>query len=148
MFYSWKPDPEAQGMDAFNQDWSQKRGFANPPWCLIARCLSQVKRQVARVVMITPLWASQSWYPIILEMVEDFPRILPAKEDLVILQSEQDFIMGQGVPTLVAWPISGNLLHHKEFLHRLQNSLHPGGPRLNQATICCLQSGLAGVVKK
>ena len=27
-FYSWKLDPEAQGTDAFNQDWSQMRGFA------------------------------------------------------------------------------------------------------------------------
>jgi len=42
IFYSWRPDPEAQGTDASNQDWSQRRGFANPPWCLIARCLSQV----------------------------------------------------------------------------------------------------------
>ena len=31
------------------------------PWCLIARCSSQVKRQVAKVVMITPLWTSQPW---------------------------------------------------------------------------------------
>ena len=28
-FYSWRPDPEAQGTDAFNQDWSQMRGFAH-----------------------------------------------------------------------------------------------------------------------
>jgi len=145
-FYSWRPDPEAQGTDAFNQDWSQERGFANPPWCLIARCLSQIKKQAARVVMITPLWASQHWYPTILEMLEEFPRLLPVREDLVILQSEQDFIMSQGVPTLVAWPISGNPLHHKEFLQKLQtSSWHPGGLRQNQTTIRCLQSGLAGV---
>ena len=92
IFYSWRPDPEAQGTDAFNQDWSQRRGFANPPWCLIARCLSQVKKQVARVVMITPLWASQPWYPTILEMLEDFLRLLPSWEGLVIKQdrTEQD----------------------------------------------------------
>ena len=38
-FYSWRADPEAQGADAFNQDSSQMRGFANLIWCLIARCL-------------------------------------------------------------------------------------------------------------
>ena len=54
-FYSWRPDPEAQGTDAFNQDWLKMRGFANPLWCLIGRCLSQVKRLVARIVIITPL---------------------------------------------------------------------------------------------
>ena len=29
-FYSWRPDPVAQATDAFNQDWSKMRGFANP----------------------------------------------------------------------------------------------------------------------
>ena len=42
------PGPEALGTDAFNQDWSQRRRFANPLWCLITRCLSQIKNQVAR----------------------------------------------------------------------------------------------------
>ena len=95
-FYSWRPDPEAQGTDAFNQDWSKMRGFANPPWCLIGRCLSQVKRQVARIVMFTPLWISQPWYPSILGMLEDFPRLLPERDNLVTLQLEQKFIMSQG----------------------------------------------------
>ena len=114
-FYSWRPDPEAQGTDAFHQDWSQMRGFANPPWCLIARCLSQIKRQVPRVVMVTPLWPSQPWYPTILGMLEDFPRMLPAQENLVVLQTDQAFIMNQGAPVLVAWPISRNPLHQEEF---------------------------------
>ena len=35
-FYSWRPDPEAEATDAFMQDWSTSRGFANPPWCLIS----------------------------------------------------------------------------------------------------------------
>ena len=113
--YSWRPDPEAQRTDAFNQDWSKMRGFANPPWCLIGHCLSQVKRQVARIVMITPLWTSQPWYPSILGMLEDFPRLLPERDDLVTLQSEQEFIMSQGVSRLIAWPISGNPLHQEEF---------------------------------
>ena len=30
-FYSWRPDLEAEAMDAFMQDWSACRGFANPP---------------------------------------------------------------------------------------------------------------------
>ena len=147
-FYSWRPDPEACATDAFNQDWSQMRGYANPPWCLIARCLSQVKRQVARVVIITPLWTSQPWYPMLLEMLEDCPRMLPKQDDLVILPTEQEFIMSQGVPALVAWPISGNPSHHEEFLQKLQtSSWHHGDPKLSQATIPCLLNGLAGVCR-
>ena len=69
-----------------------------------------------------PLWASQPWYPTILGMLEDYLRILPAKEDLVILPAGQEFIMNQGVPELVAWSISGNSSNHEEFLRRLQPS--------------------------
>ena len=146
-FYSWRPDPEAQGTDAFNQDWSKMRGFANPPWCMIGRCQSQVKRQVARIVMITPLWTSQPWYLSFLGMLEDFPRLLPERDDLVTLQSEQGFIMSQRMPRLVAWSISGNPLHQEEFLQRLQTSyFHLGDQKLSQ-TITCLQSGPAGVQK-
>ena len=31
--YQYFTSPETQGTDAFNMDWSQMRGFANPPWC-------------------------------------------------------------------------------------------------------------------
>ena len=58
-YYSWRPDPEATATDAFTQNWTQKRGFANPPWCLIPQCLTQVRQQQARVVLITPLWPYQ-----------------------------------------------------------------------------------------
>ncbi|XP_065895876.1 uncharacterized protein [Dysidea avara] len=42
-YYSWRPDPEAEGTDTFSQDWSTSKGYANLPWCLIPRCLSQMK---------------------------------------------------------------------------------------------------------
>ena len=63
-FYSWRPDPEAENTYAFSQDWSKAKSFANPIWCLIVRSLRQKKQQRARVVMITPLWITQLWYPI------------------------------------------------------------------------------------
>jgi len=47
-FYSWRLDLEAENTDAFSQDWSKVRSFANPPWCLIAHSLSQTKQQRAR----------------------------------------------------------------------------------------------------
>ena len=54
-FYSWRPDPEAEKMDAFSQDWSQIRGYANPSWCLISHCLARLRRQNARVILVAPL---------------------------------------------------------------------------------------------
>ena len=81
-FYSWRPDPEAEATDAFLQDWAKVRGFANPPWCLIHRCLTKVKTEVARMVLVVPLWKTQSWFPVLLELLEDYPRVLPHQQDL------------------------------------------------------------------
>ena len=43
-FFSWRPDPEAEALDAFNQNWGnlQGRGYANPPWNLVGRVLNRV----------------------------------------------------------------------------------------------------------
>ena len=30
VYYSWRPDPYAAATDAFVQNWSQIRGYANP----------------------------------------------------------------------------------------------------------------------
>jgi len=145
-FYSWRADPEAAATDAFMQDWSQHRGYANPPWCLIHRCLSKVKMQSARVVLITPLWKTQSWFPIVLELLEDYPRILPTLPDLVVMPAGQEFIMKQGVPQLIAWPISGNPIHHGVFLQRLQTLWSPHGEIKPTPIIAPpLLNGLAGV---
>ena len=37
----------AEATDAFNQQWGNLKGYANPPWCPIGRVLSQVKNQQA-----------------------------------------------------------------------------------------------------
>ena len=145
-YYSWRPDPEAEATDAFTQNWAQARGFANPPWCLISRCLNQIKQQQARVLLVTPLWPYQPWYPIILRMLEDYPRQLPQIQDIILNPTNQEFIMKQGVPTLVAWPVSGSPLHHEEFLRRLQSySSHHGEAKRTVVTTHYFQNGLVGV---
>ena len=148
-YFSWRIDPEAEAVDAFKQDWSHYRGFANPPWCLIPRCLSQARAQKARLILLTPLWPSQAWYPVVLGMLEDIPRQLPNQGDLIFLHTGQEFQMPQGCPNLVAWPISGNPSHHEEFLQRLQHSSYPPGDlRPSPVTTQHLLNGLAGVTSR
>jgi len=54
--------------------------------------------------------------------------------------------MQQGVPQLVAWPISGNPMHHEEFLHRVQTSCSLRGetkptPSFSRWASWCQQRG-------
>ena len=145
-FYSWRPDPDAEATDAFTQNWALSRGFANPPWCLINCCLCQVARQQARIVLLTLWWSTQSWFPVVLGMLEDHPHLLPDNPNLVSLPVGHQFILPQGVSQLIAWPISWNPSHHRAFLEKLQNfSFHHGDQRQTRTTIHCVQDGLLGV---
>ena len=114
-YYSWRPDPGAKATDAFLHHWTPMRGFANPPWCIISRCLSQIKQQQARALLIMPLRPCQPWFLVVLGMLQDYPRQLPPQEDLILSPSNQEFIMQQGTPTLVAWPSQEILLFTRSF---------------------------------
>ena len=58
----------------------------------------------------------------------------------------QEFLMQQGVPQLVAWPISGNPIHHEGFLRKLQTScLHHGETKPTPIIAPHSLDGVAGV---
>ena len=83
-FCSWLPDPAATAVDAFLQDLRKERAYANPPFNLIAKFLSQLKRQRAMCVLIVPAWPSQPWWPLLGEMLIESPILLPARNDLFL----------------------------------------------------------------
>ena len=99
-FYSWHPDPEAEATDAFTQNWALHRGYANPPWCLINRCLGQITQQEARVVLITPRWTTQPWFPVALGMLEDYPTLTSQHSRFSDLASGETVHNGSGNPTI------------------------------------------------
>ena len=55
-YFSWRPDPSAEATDAFLQDWSIMKGYANPPWNLIARTLRKTQEQGAEIILVVPVW--------------------------------------------------------------------------------------------
>ena len=100
-FYSWKPEPQAERVDAFLQDWSTVRGYAHPPWCLISRCLKKAKDQQATLVLITPNWSAQPWFPVALMMSIDYPRCLPRQDNLLVATANADPPLMPTLPNLV-----------------------------------------------
>ena len=59
--------------------------------------------------MVMPWWSTQAWFPVILGMLEDYPRLLPSWRDLVNLPTGQEFIMPQGAPVLASAAATSNL---------------------------------------
>ena len=43
----------------------------------MGRVLSHTQSQQTQVVLLAPIWTTQPWYPVLLEMPVDFPRQIP-----------------------------------------------------------------------
>lgn len=148
-FFSWRPDPLAEATDAFAQSWKEFRGYANPPWCLLLTTLSKIREEEAQVLLIAPVWKTQPWYPLVLEMLVDFPRLLPREEGLVISPTQEKFIMPAGVPQLAAWPLLGRNADQKAFQKRLLDcSGHHGGEKHRLIMNHSSRGGVAGATRE
>ena len=143
--FSWRPDLEVEATDAFKQIWTGP-SYANPPFAIIPRVLSQVKSQRANLVLIAPVWKSQAWYPVLLDLLVDCPGLLPA-EELTILQMHTIPLPIQGHKVQLAlWPISGDHVRLNSFQGRLQSSSlldRTQSPKVT--TTWSFSSGSAGV---
>jgi hypothetical protein len=83
IFVSWLPQPEAWVPDEFTLNCKYIRSFSFPPFNLIPHCLSKLIQDQATTVMITPLWPMQSWFPILLELAVDVPRMFYPEQNLL-----------------------------------------------------------------
>lgn len=144
-FFSWRPDPLATATDALLQDWERMRAYANPPWSLIGRVLTKARTTNASLILlVAPVWPSQPWYPTLLELLVDFPRLLPQWQDLILQVEGMD--LPEILPQLAVWPISPNDLKQKNFQKELRSSSwHPGDRRQPSHMTRCFRDGFAGV---
>ena len=83
-YVAWKPDPHSHATDAFQQNWSHKLLYAFPQFCMIPKVLNKtLKEKVPKLILITPAWTTQVWYPRILNMSIKSPVLLPWRKDLM-----------------------------------------------------------------
>jgi hypothetical protein len=76
----------------------------------------------ATTVMITPLWPTQSWFPILLELAVDLPRMFyPEQELLTSPLGEFHQLTASRSIRLVAWRLSGVVSIAEGFRQRLSN---------------------------
>ena len=136
-YFSWRTDPGAKAVDALTQSWNNIRGYAFPPFCLIGRCLAKIRSEkVPWVLLITPLWKSQTWFPLLPEMSVEPPIVLPSDSYLLTDPhgSPHPMIL-QGHLQLVAWTVSGTPCKVEAFQTRLSHScVHHGGATQNLLT--------------
>ena len=124
-FMSWKPQPGAVSTDALAQDWPKQGSYAFPPFCLIPTILRKIMAEELDLILVTPVWPTQVWYPQLLQLSVKLPLILPQVTNLIqdplgnphMLTAQKNF-------RLAAWILSGDSLRNKEFQKGLRTSSH------------------------
>ena len=84
-FVSWRPEPGAVATDDFNVKWDFQLAYLFPPFCMIKRRLKKIQQDQSHCVLITPVWKSRPWYPVILSPLVGQPWLLPRRQDLLRL---------------------------------------------------------------
>ena len=150
LYVSWKPDPFAMAVDAFLMDWNRGIPYLFPPFSMLTRCLAKIWKDRATVVVVTPTWQSQPWYPSLLEMVVDLPVLLPQTRDMLKSpRGDLHPLMGQMGLQLAAWKVSGDRHFQKEFQSTLPTCWPntPGVRARDALTRAPGDSGVAGVTR-
>ena len=82
-YISFKADPEAYAVDAFTFSWSNLNFYAFPPFSVILKTLTKVKRDRAEGVVVVPDWPTQVWYPLLNKLMVGHPFHFPQTVQLL-----------------------------------------------------------------
>ena len=72
-YCSWKPDPGCSYVEAFSINWGTYNFYTFPPFSLIPRCLQKISQDHTKGILVVPLWPTQSWFPIVLQLLHNQP---------------------------------------------------------------------------
>lgn len=93
-YISWFPDPQAITSDAFSINWSDFIPYIFPPFGLIGRILQTLQDdKVSKAIILLPKWATQSSYPMLLNMLIGIPVRLPIIQNLLWLVPTINFTL-------------------------------------------------------
>ena len=106
----------ALGTDAFLQPWDYLEMYAYPPINIIRRVLNKLRQSTeARMTLIAPLWPQKEWFPDLLDLLADPPKILPCRRDLLSQPHFHRYHRNLHALALVGWRLSSVLREREAF---------------------------------
>ena len=106
-FVSPFPDPMAIASDAFLFNWNHLELYAFPPPAVIRRVINKLlTAQGTYLTLIAPFWPRQEWFPDLLRLSVDTPRLLPQRPDLLRQPHFHRFHHDLRSLQLTAWRLS------------------------------------------
>ena len=120
-YVAWRPDPHSKATDAFTITWNYNTHYAFPPFSIIGQILMKIVRDQADLLLIAPLWATRPWFPRALQLLSDYPVLLP-RHCLFLPQDPSRTHPLASKLNLVALPLSGRLSSNRAFHQKLRSS--------------------------
>lgn len=146
-YVSWKRDPDALWVNAFSKSWTNIYFFAFPPFSQIMRCLQKTVRDTAECIIVVPLWPTQIWYPELLKLLVDHPRILPQGNILSLPNSRKVHPLMNKLH-LIACRLSGDPIKSETFRVKLPILYsHHGVEELRNNILHISRNGFHSVMK-
>ena len=147
-FVSPMEDNTAFAVDAMAVSWKGMYAYAFPPYILILQILEKIIRDhPCEVILVAPKWPRQPWYARLLDLLVDYPLVLPPRGDL-LFQPHNRFLHKTVTNLgLHAWRLSSNLLKREAFQSQLPgiSPQHRENP-LEQSMIVSGKSTVIGVI--
>lgn len=121
LYCSPVPDNKAVFVDAMFMDWSDLDLYAFPPFKILRQVISKFSsHRNVRMTLVAPFWPSREWFPDLLNLLSDFPRLLPERPDLLRQPHFQRFHQNLSALHLVACRLSGDSSEREAFQERLR----------------------------
>jgi len=136
IYSSYKPDPNAQFVDAFSEYWGTNYSYIFPPFSILGAVLKKIMEEEADVILVAPFWPTQLWFPKILQLLVDCPRMLPVTKTLLTLPSDKRK-MHPLLPKLhlTAFKLSGNRSKVEDYQNKLSKLSCSHGAILHENNI-------------
>jgi len=148
-YFSWKPDPFCQAVDAFSVKWGDRFIYAFPPFCLMGKVLNRILSEEGRGIIVFPIWPTQHWYSILGSMLIDFPLLLYCRGHPVLSHPRLDVRNHLPKLRLGAALVSGKQELQMDFRRMLKkSSQHHGDKERRNNMMCTLRNGSHFVVEE
>jgi hypothetical protein len=116
VFCSPLPESTAYSTDAMSLSWDGMYAYAYPPTGFLTDVLHKVARSHCEILLVAPCWPTQSWFPLLLRLLVDVPRSLPANNRLLMQPGTSVYHQTPRVLRLHVWRLSNDLSRRQVFL--------------------------------
>jgi hypothetical protein len=110
---------QALHQDALAINWQGMFAYAFPPLAIINQVLNKIAREPGKIILIAPMWTRREWYPLLLDLLVDFPYRLPVMKKLVTQEQGSLLHHNPAELCLGAWLLSAIPSLREAFLREL-----------------------------